>query len=122
MPERRLFSRILFRTEARLSEPGHEIGVQVIDLSLRGALLRPLRPWTATSGTPCTLRIRLDEMGTLIHMDGQVAHRDGVYVGFRCTEIDLDSITHLRRLLELNLGDEALLQRELSAFSRLDPG
>jgi len=30
--------------------------------------------------------------------------------------IDLDSISHLRRLVELNLGDEALLERELAAL------
>jgi hypothetical protein len=34
-----------------------------------------------------------------------------------CTEIDLDSITHLRRLLELNLGDPDLIERELSDLS-----
>ncbi|NQD96622.1 PilZ domain-containing protein, partial [Pseudomonas sp. CrR25] len=27
-----------------------------------------------------------------------------------------DSISHLRRLVELNLGDEALLERELTAL------
>jgi hypothetical protein len=27
--------------------------------------------------------------------------------------MEIDSITHLRRLVELNLGDEALLEREL---------
>jgi len=31
----------------------------------------------------------------------------------RCLSIDLDSITHLRRLLELNLGDPQLVEREL---------
>ncbi len=33
---------------------------------------------------------------------------------FRCEHIDIDSITHLKRLIELNLGDEALLHRELA--------
>ena len=33
---------------------------------------------------------------------------------FGQASIDLDSITHLRRLVELNLGDEKLLERELS--------
>ena len=31
--------------------------------------------------------------------------------------IDLESISHLRRLVELNLGDSSLLERELAALS-----
>ena len=38
-------------------------------------------------------------------------------LGFRCEHIDIDSMTHLKRLVELNLADEALLHRELSALS-----
>ncbi|MCG8610315.1 MAG: hypothetical protein MI864_07240, partial [Pseudomonadales bacterium] len=30
--------------------------------------------------------------------------------------IDLDSITHLKRLIELNVGDPSLIERELSAL------
>jgi hypothetical protein len=33
-----------------------------------------------------------------------------------CKEIDLDSISHLRRLIELNLGDQEELERELGAL------
>jgi hypothetical protein len=37
-------------------------------------------------------------------------------LGFVCQYIDLDSISHLRRLVELNLGDGSLLERELAAL------
>ena len=40
----------------------------------------------------------------------------GDLVGMVCRHIDVDSISHLRRLVELNLGDEALLERELAAL------
>ena len=42
------------------------------------------------------------------------------HLGLFCHHIDIDSITHLRRLIELNLGDETLLQRELAEL--LPPG
>ena len=42
--------------------------------------------------------------------------QDGELIGFVCRHIDVDSISHLRRLVELNLGDEALLERELAAL------
>jgi hypothetical protein len=34
-------------------------------------------------------------------------------VGFAWERIDIDSFTHLKRLLQLNLEDEAQLMREL---------
>ena len=49
-------------------------------------------------------------------MQTAVAHIDANSVGFICEHIDLDSISHLKRLVELNLGDEDLLHRELHAL------
>jgi hypothetical protein len=37
-------------------------------------------------------------------------------VGLHCRHIDIESLAHLRRLIELNLGDPALLERELAAL------
>ena len=109
---RRQFSRIRFQTEARLSLPSGESGVEVLDLSLKGALVRSVRSLAGHIGSKGTLIIRLDEMGTIIHMEVTVTHQDGSTYGLKCREIDLDSITHLRRLVELNLGDPSLLERE----------
>jgi hypothetical protein len=111
---RRQFSRIQFQTEARLSLPHGEWGVEVLDLSLKGALVRADRVLEDSVGNQGTLIVRLDEMGTVIHMEVTVSHQAGKDFGLVCREIDLDSITHLRRLVELNLGDEQLLERELS--------
>jgi hypothetical protein len=33
-----------------------------------------------------------------------------------CRSIDIESITHLRRLIEVNLGDPAASERELKAL------
>ena len=49
-------------------------------------------------------------------MDVWVAHEENKELGLKCKDIDVDSITHLRRLIELNLGDPDLLERELSAL------
>lgn len=45
-----------------------------------------------------------------------LAHQKDGLLGLQCREIDLDSITHLRRLIELNLGSSELLERELGAL------
>lgn len=111
---RRLFSRIAFHTNAWLQLPDGEVGVDVIDLSLKGALVKPSSSESSPQGTRCVLKIVLDEAGAQIRMETIVAHQDHGHLGLACQEIDLDSITHLRRLITLNLGDETLLERELS--------
>lgn len=114
--QRRHFSRIGFHSGARLSVGDGEYACEVCDLSLKGALLRLDAAPLPTAGDRCMLEITLDDAGTAIRMTGEIVHRDNGRIGLACREIDLDSITHLRRLLELNLGDPQLLQRELAAL------
>jgi hypothetical protein len=53
-------------------------------------------------------------------MEVVLTRTQGELLGFVCRHIDLDSISHLRRLVELNLGDETLLERELAALGEGD--
>ena len=110
---RRHFSRIHFNTDGKLFFPDGECAVEVIDLSLKGALVQLAAPAPLQAGQRCTLRLSLAANGEGIRMEAEVAHVEGLGIGLRCIEIDLDSITHLRRLVELNLGDDSLLHREL---------
>ena len=116
--DRRQFSRIAFHTPARLDSTDSRIDVVVLDISLKGALIRLPAETALNDGAVCVLRIHLDEAesGDLISMDTRVAHVEGSKVGLLCQTIDIDSVTHLRRLVELNLGDPILLDREFSAL------
>ncbi len=116
--ERRHFSRIPFHRPATLALGGAELGCALLDVSLKGALVELPRALEAAPGQPCTLTIRLAGDEALIRMEAVVAHLEGTTLGVRCTAIDLDSIAHLRRLVEMNLGDEELLHRELAALVR----
>lgn len=115
---RRKFSRISFRCDANLFLPDGQHVVEVLDLSLKGALIHPNAPLFVTVGTHGTLKIHLDVAGTTIRMETTVVHHMANYYGLACREIDLDSMTNLRRLVELNLGDEALAEREFSMLTR----
>jgi hypothetical protein len=115
-PERRRFSRISYHRPAELIVGGTSTRCAVQDVSLRGALVGVPFAFVAEADTRCTLVIWLDPAEAAIRMDGIIAHHDGASVGVRCTGIDLESIAHLRRLVELNLGDEVLLHRELAAL------
>ena len=110
---RRQFSRIHFHTEAHLFLPDGDLLVKLIDLSLKGALIRPQVGQLIQLGSHGTLKIRLDAAETVIRMEATVVHQQDSLYGLACREIDLDSVTHLRRLVALNVGDEALLEREL---------
>jgi hypothetical protein len=114
--ERRRFSRIAFHRPAELVVSGAGVPCGVLDVSLRGALVEVPPAFPAEEGQPCTLVIRLGVPDARIEMDGLVAHREGSSLGVRCTGIELESITHLRRLVEMNLGDADLLHRELAAL------
>ena len=116
--DRRQHSRIAFHSPARLVFPERSIDLVVLDLSLKGALVQLPDAEHIESGTHCVLHVQLNELETAdqISMETRVTHHAGQLAGLLCLNIDLDSVTHLRRLVELNLGNPDLLERELSAL------
>jgi len=116
--ERRDFSRIALHRPATIEVGGVKSPCALLDISLCGALVRIPQALAAVEGQFCTLVVRLDHGIETIRMRGVVAHREDDALGVRCREVDLDGIAHLRRLLEVNLGEEALLHREFSALIR----
>jgi hypothetical protein len=44
----------------------------------------------------------------------ELRHVEPHRLGFQCRYIDLESASHLKRLVELNLGDPTLLEREFA--------
>lgn len=117
--ERRQFSRILFDAWAELRQGDKSWQATVIDLSLKGLLVREPMDWNIDAAKPLVAAIRLDAQAT-IQMTVLWRHsRDG-QIGFECEHIDLDSISNLRRLVELNLGDPVLLERQLGALGHAD--
>lgn len=116
--ERRRFSRIPFHAVAHLNADKGELHLNctVIDISLNGLLIIKPDGWRGTLGDEFQIDLLLDHAQIVIKMNAAVAHIDDTSVGFICEYIDLDSITHLKRLVELNIGDEGLLHRELSAL------
>ena len=115
--ERRNFWRAVFHSPVRVTTHAGEISARLQDISLKGALLETSGPWDGKPGEECQLNLGL-AMGTNIVMWTKVMHVEGRNVGLRCKSIDIDSITHLRRLVELNSGDPALLDREFSGLVR----
>lgn len=110
--EKRHFIRIPMDGGAHLHCAEQRWDAELLDISLKGALIATPKSWTHTDA-PCRLDIMLGDGDMVISMQGQVTHTEANHIGFRCDQIDLESISHLKRLVELNLGDEHLLEREL---------
>jgi hypothetical protein len=114
-PDQRRFTRIPVDLHGVLTDASGTWEVALLDISLKGALVsRPAR-WEGRCGEQCTLDLQLTEQ-VGIRMEATVAHLDQHRVGCHCERIDLDSMSHLRRLVEVNLADPALLERDLSAL------
>jgi len=113
--QQRQFSRIPFDVSVTLQTEQQSWETDLIDISLHGALIKAPRTFEVDQEQLYQLAIHL-EGGLDICMDVLIAHHENEGLGLHCKDIDVDSITHLRRLIELNLGNPALLERELSAL------
>lgn len=116
--ERRNFSRIPFHAQAHLhAEEGElHLNCEVLDVSLNGILIVKPDGWRGQLTDNYKIDLILENAQLVIKMAAAVAHVDDGTIGFICKNIDLESISHLKRLVELNLGDEALLHRELASL------
>ncbi|PKM12300.1 MAG: PilZ domain-containing protein [Gammaproteobacteria bacterium HGW-Gammaproteobacteria-3] len=114
--DKRAFHRIFYPADAVLSCDGSMWPCRLVDLSLQGCLLRFDHAWQENPEKIYTLTLNLsDEIS--ITMALSLSHVIGNNAGFKCEHIDIDSITTLRRLVELNLGDSDLLERDLLALT-----
>lgn len=117
--DKRRFHRILYTVNASLSDGQNSYPCKVLDLSLQGCLLRIEGTWAGNPETLYTLSLQLSD-SVVIKMELRIRHTHGNEIGCKCEHIDIDSISQLRRLIELNLGDSVLLERDLRALSGLD--
>lgn len=115
--DNRKFSRILYNNQATLRFQGQNYFTQVLDLSLKGALIEKPAQFNGQLGETGQLQFQLDQSELVLEMDISIAHLHESTVGLRCERIDIESASHLRRLLELNLGDAELLSRELNELT-----
>ncbi|WP_296262641.1 MULTISPECIES: PilZ domain-containing protein [unclassified Pseudomonas] len=113
--DRRRFKRISFSTKTDLSQGDRIWPVELLDLSLKGLLIQRPEPWQGNPDEPFIVDIHLDAE-TDLRMEVRLTHDGHNHLGFVCEHIGLDSVTHLRRLVELNLADQHELERELAAL------
>lgn len=118
MENRRLFTRVLFSIDAKLIVDTKEYPVSILDISLNGALVTRPEDSVSLKGQLGQLIFSLDGSDKSITIHIGIVHEEDEEIGLQCNAIDIDSLSQLRRLIELNLGDEAQLNKELSQLNR----
>lgn len=111
--ERRRFSRIDFDARVEIAQSSKTWQAQLLDISLKGVLLAKMGSYQLQAKIPVLVKIILSDL-TTIAMTTRVIQDSPEQMRLACDSIDIDSISHLRRLIELNLGFDKAIERELS--------
>ncbi|KKA44330.1 MULTISPECIES: PilZ domain-containing protein [Salinivibrio] len=118
MPERRKFSRVMYRAPAILKQNEQSWHAHVLDLSLKGVLLSRPDNWQANpQQTTFSLIFYLHDSDVELDMDCILVNNCENYLHLYIDHIDIDSASHLKRLVELNVGNDELLHRELAQLT-----
>ena len=113
--DRRRFQRFSFEGTVRLYSGTAMWETKLVDVSLKGVLIERPVEWQGKLGGTYRMDLRINS-SVIISMGVTTAHIMPHRLGFKWEKIDLDSFSQLKRLVELNLGDPELLNRELSAL------
>lgn len=111
--ERRRFQRIAFDAPTELRQGERRWPVKLLDVSLKGLLIQRPVPWDADLSQDFEAVIELNDEISKVQMQVELRHEESTRLGFICLYIDVDSMTHLHRLVELNVGDSTEMMREL---------
>ncbi len=114
--ERRNYSRIPFTAEILMQSGNEEWSCNLLDISLKGMLVEPPENLDINMNNPCGMALFLGE-DISIHARVSITHSSDGNWGLKWLQIDVDSLQHLRRLIELNANNPAMLTRELSELS-----
>jgi hypothetical protein len=116
--ERRRFTRISFGGTCRIEDETGISSAELLDISLKGALIRVDDVDVFEPDKTCELEVVISETPLIaLHIKVRMVYLSGDRVGMYFLTTDIDSITHLRRLIELNMGDADKTMEELFLWS-----
>ena len=111
--ERRHYKRIPFIADVQVSLAGQQWSCVLEDISLKGLLIEAPQGVDSLQGAIYSVELLLGE-GASINMTAIISHTKGAHWGLQWENIELEGLTHLRRLLELNMGNPEEMHRELA--------
>ena len=116
MSEHRVFHRVKFVVKTDIEINGASCEATLVDISLKGALVAFPKELHPEMGLPCQLTIHLNNSDMNLPFEGEIVHTHESLTGIKFTKVDIDSMIHLRRLLELNTADPNQVRSELHSL------
>lgn len=113
---RRHFSRVPFVAEIVMQCGDEEWTCNLLDISLNGMLVEPPTNIEINPSNPCAVALFLAN-DVVINARARIKHTDTDHWGLQYLSIDIESLKQLRRLLESNLHDPELINREITELS-----
>ncbi len=111
--ERRHYQRIPFIADVLLQHQNQQSSCGLEDISLKGMLIKAPENIQPETGEIYAIELVLGE-GAVINMQANISHTTPTHWGMQWSNIDLEGLTHLRRLLELNMDDAQQMHREMA--------
>jgi len=116
MDERRNYQRVHFTCNAEINCNDKKYHGELFDISLQGAKVLGKDTIPFAEGNRCKLSLRLPDSEITMQFEADIIHLQEKIFGFKFVGEDLETATHLRRLLELNIGSSEALEREVSIW------
>ena len=116
MIEKRKFQRVPFATEAEINCKEEKFSGELLDISLQGALIHGKGTNPLKEGDICELLFHLADSEITMQFDVELVHREENKFNFKFIGKDTETMIHLRRLLELNIGSSEVIDKEISTW------
>jgi hypothetical protein len=116
MSERRKYSRVNFQGHCSLVldnvSKQRDFDASLIDISFKGALVSIATTEVELINEALHLHLKLEGSDITLLLNGIVSHQHEHFIGINFTTIDIDSMTHLKRIIEFNIGSDEDMHRE----------
>ena len=114
--ERRRFRRIPLNKNATLYSGMEALEAKILDISLKGVLIRCIDEHRPKIGALYRLSIPVDSRPAIL-MNIEVIHVSKELFGAEWTQIDMDSFASLKRTIELNIDEKENLRDDIKTLS-----
>jgi hypothetical protein len=113
MEEKRRFSRIRFIEKSFIEMDNRMVEVRLLDISLKGALIEFISDVALQKGDIRELTFHLGDSEIILQFKTEAVHCRGNKAGLKFIGMDLDTMIHLRSLIEARILDPEKVQHEL---------
>ncbi|MBF0198687.1 MAG: PilZ domain-containing protein [Planctomycetes bacterium] len=114
MHENRKFHRLPFHADVSIHAQGGEDLVGTLDnISLRGVLVNLNDESAQIKFKKCKMQIKLNDSSRTLNFKADVVYQSENAIGMHFTEVDLDSLTFLREILDANSDNNQVVEHEM---------